>query len=67
MNLATTQVIANYNSAVELEFMSMWREALEAYEKASKLASVAMKAQNPMAEKISQAIAKMRMKVRNNV
>lgn len=65
--MATTQVIAYYNSAVELEFLSMWREALNAYEKAAALAAVAMKAQNPMSQKIAQAIAKMRMKVRNNV
>jgi len=34
VNLATTVVIAHYNAAVELEFMSMWREALIDYEKA---------------------------------
>lgn len=48
INLATTAVIAHYNAAVELEFMSLWRESLLAYEKAARLASVAMKAQNPM-------------------
>lgn len=29
INLATTAVIAHYNAAVELEFMSSWKEALE--------------------------------------
>ena len=48
INLATTAVIAHYNSAVELEFMSQWRESLKSYEKAARLASIAMKAQNPM-------------------
>ena len=67
MNLATTAVIAHYNAAVELEFMSSWREALEQYEKASKLAALAMKAQNPMTNKIKAAVQKMRMKVRNKV
>ena len=65
--MATTAVIANYNSAVELEFMSQWREALKSYEKAARLASIAMKEQNPMSQKIAQAIFKMRMKVRNKV
>ena len=67
VNLATTAVIAHYNSAVEYEFMSMWRESLGAYEKAAGLAAVAMKTQNPMSQKISQAMSKMRIKVRNNV
>ena len=67
MNLATTAVIAHYNAAVELEFMSSWKEALEQYERAAKLAALAMKAQNPMTAKIKQAVAKMRMKVRNKV
>jgi hypothetical protein len=35
VNLATTAVIAHYNAAVELEFMSLWREALTEYEKAA--------------------------------
>ena len=47
--------------------MSSWREALEEYEKAMKLAALAMKDQNPMSAKIKQAMAKMRMKVRNKV
>ena len=38
VNLATTAVIAHYNAAVELEFTSSWREALEQYEKAMQLA-----------------------------
>ena len=67
MNLATTGVIAHYNAAVELEFMSSWKQALDQYERAAKLAAVAMKAQNPMTAKIKQAVAKMRMKVRNKV
>ena len=34
INLATTAVISHYNVAVELEFMSKWKEALVEYEKA---------------------------------
>ena len=34
VNLATTAVISHYNAAVELEFMSKWKEALVDYEKA---------------------------------
>jgi len=67
VNLATTAVIAHYNAAVELEFMSRWREALAEYEKAAQLSTIAMKTNNPMTVKIKQAIAKMRVKVRNNV
>lgn len=67
VNLATTAVIAHYNAAVELEFNSLWKQALSHYEKAGQLAALAMKAQNPMSIKIRQAIAKMRMKVRNKV
>lgn len=67
VNLATTAVIAHYNAAVELEFMSMWREALSEYEKSAQLSSLSMKSNNPMAVKIKQAIIKMRIKVRNNV
>jgi len=52
VNLATTAVIAHYNAAVELEFMSRWREALSEYEKAAKLSAIAMKANNPMTVKI---------------
>lgn len=52
MNLATTGVIAHYNSAVELEFMSDWKEALGQYLAAQKLSKVAMKTNNPMAVKI---------------
>ena len=52
INLATTAVIAHYNAAVELEFTSSWREALDQYEKAMKLAALAMKDQNPMSAKI---------------
>jgi len=47
--------------------MSQWREALIDYDKAAKIAHVAMKAQNPMTLKIDQAIKKMRMKLRNKV
>ena len=60
-------MIAHYNAAVELEFMSRWLEALTDYEKAGQIAQIAMKAQNPMTIKIGQAIKKMRMKVRNKV
>lgn len=67
MNLATTAVIAHYNAAVELEFMSCWREALAEYEKSAQLSALSMKSNNPMAVKIKQAIIKMRIKVRNNV
>ncbi len=67
VNLATTAVIAHYNAAVELEFMSLWREALTEYEKAAQLSAIAMKPNNPMTVKIKQAIGKMRIKVRNNV
>ena len=67
VNLATTGVIAHYNAAVELEFMSMWRESLLEYERSAQLSTLAMKENNPMAVKIKQAIVKMRIKVRNNV
>ena len=67
MNNATTCVIAHYNSAVELEFMSSWKEALAEYLSAEKLSKVAMKANNPMAIKIQEAIAKIKVKVRNGV
>ena len=67
VNLATTGVIAHYNAAVELEFMSKWQEALVEYEHAQKLASVAMKSNNPMTMKIKQATQKIRIKVRNKV
>ena len=67
VNNATTCVIAHYNSAVELEFMSSWKEALAEYLSAEKLSKVAMKANNPMAIKIQEAIAKIKVKVRNGV
>ena len=67
VNNATTCVIAHYNSAVELEFMSSWKEALVEYLAAEKLSKVAMKANNPMAIKIQDAIAKIKVKVRNGV
>ena len=67
INNATTCVIAHYNTAVELEFMSEWKEALEEYVAAQNLSKMAMKANNPMSRKIQEAIAKIKIKVRNNV
>ena len=47
--------------------MSSWKEALVEYLAAEKLSKVAMKANNPMAIKIQDAIAKIKVKVRNGV
>ena len=60
-------MIAHYNTAVELEFMSQWKEALEEYVAAQNLSKLAMKANNPMSRKIQEAISKIKIKVRNNV
>lgn len=67
MNIATTTVIAYYNAAVESEFTCQWQEALDLYKEALYLAERSMKTQNPMTPKIQHAIAKVAMKVRNNV
>lgn len=56
VNLATTGVIAHYNSACELEFMSSWNEALNEYTNALHISKVAMKTDNPLAKKIKAAI-----------
>lgn len=56
VNLASTAIIAHYNAAVELEFMSLWSEAKEEFETAAALAKIALSDGNPIHARIAKAL-----------
>ena len=67
INLTTTVVIAHYNAAVELEFMHLWLEAQDEYETAQSLARINLPFDHAVNVKITRALNKVHMAVRNKV
>jgi len=63
--MTNTAVVAHYNAAVELEHMCLWREAQDEYDKAARLATIGLRRDNPIHEKIAKALQKVHMQVRN--
>ena len=54
--MTNTAVVAHYNAAVELEHMSLYKEASDEYDKAARLATIGLKRDNPIHQKIAKAL-----------
>jgi hypothetical protein len=55
-NIATTQIIAYYNAAVEFEHLTMFAEAVENYRKGLGIAEAHLPASHPLTENVGRSL-----------